>query len=845
VIGAILTLFVGCGESSEPSTQEIENKQHEEVVKSTPAVEIVKNVSITKTPASFEQYALLANGKITVNNSFGTDGPLADIHSNEDIVSNSRSVNITGRVSAYKGTYGNFRAVNTDIQNGKLVQFRALKVKEYDVNGSLPDAYILKKDGTFVKRFNNQETLAEKSAIEADITYNNGIWTLKATNVRVDLPVKCETDLVIDVEKLFIAGSLLVEGDLNTKGELSINVGTPFEKGLIVDDNIIVDKLEIIGKVFGSGNFTGNGTINITGSAKIDGDVNLNGKTKLNYLDTVYQSAMSNAQDDFNNTDFMLVHSQLFENLKGRNSVVLFTFVKGNYLIDEDTLQELIETNATKDFEFKSYLYGATLDYASDLAKYDSLSPYYASKLNILKELETKGYKDVEITNSLDISPQEFYHTFSTKEGKVIGTYLVDSVYSKVSGLMELTQEKREEAYKEKYDEVTINEAKAEIENLKNEADLKIPNSDNVDLDALEARTDLNASQKEQIREFVLENSIDENVTVNEELEKKEAAQDRIKEWIYEKELEGDIMSVDVDVVGVDQATNTRGWWSKLKRKANRWWRRTKARSCYTVNTPAHFLSGVNESTSDLWLRDVAYGNPSGDDPKRLGSCVQTAAAMMIRYLAIHHNRKVLPIYENREEYKARRSDPLDVLTGLGEDGRKSSLVQLLNDKFNADSNGGVPVWHILHKVPREIEKTLNSGGIYASVWVTVNSGWWFSRSSWFRTIKSDIDRNRPVIMNALNHQWIKNHALDIIGYKATEYKGWACSWKPNKNYLYAGTGWSPDSSNLSEHYSPKKWFRYDGRTNYWTTPASFTRVRVNSVKVEWSWWRNWWNSWY
>jgi hypothetical protein len=275
------------------------------------------------------------------------------------------------------------------------------------------------------------------------------------------------------------------------------------------------------------------------------------------------------------------------------------------------------------------------------------------------------------------------------------------------------------------------------------------------------------------------------------------------------------------------------------------------------VNTPAHFLNGVNDldqGSNDRWLDDVSYGNPNSDkDPDRLGSCVQTAAAMMIRYLAIEHNRKVLPIYERKNDFNDVRNDPLDVHTRYGVEGKKSSLVNLLNDKFDADSNGGVPVWHVLHKVPREIQKTLHSGGIYASVWATVNSGWWFSRSSWFRTIKSDIDRNRPVIMNALNHQWIKNHAIDIIGYKATEYKGWACSWKPNKNYLYAGTGWAPTgstkliwNSKKRKYFStPKRWFRYDGRTNYWTTPASFTRVRVNSVKVEWSWWRNWWSSWY
>ncbi len=847
--GAIFALLVGCGGSNgSPIETGLKSSQvpasHKEIKVQD---KITKNISVDETPSSFEQYALLSNGKINFNGSFETDGPLADVHSNQEIVSNSRSVNITGRVTAYNGTSGEFRSVGSDVQSAKRVDFRALKVHEYDVNNSLPDAYILKKDGTFVKRFNNQETLSDKSVIDATLTYSNGVWSIKGKSLHVDFPIKCESDLNIDVDKLFIGGSLLVEGDLTAKGKLSINVGTPFENGLIVDGDIVVDKLDIIGKIFGSGKFIGKSTINITGSAKIDGDVSLNGKTKLNYLDTVYQAAMSNAQDDFNNTDFMLVHSQLFENLKGKNSVVLFTFVKGNYLIDEDTLLELIETNSTKDFEFKSYLYGATLEYASDLAKFDSLAPYYQKKAEVIKLLKAKGYKDIEITESLDIAPEELYHTFSTKDGKKIGTYLIESAFASTDGLVELTDEKRAQAYKEKYDPQTKEAAKAELEKLKNEADLLVPDINNIDLDEIEARTDLNATQKQMIKEFVLENSIDANVTVNEELEKKEAAQDRIKEWIYEKETEGENIIKEVTVVAPD--TNKRGWWSRLKRRVHRWWKRTKHRACYSVWTPPHFLrpdinEHINKETKlhdDLWTTDIAYGNDTSKNKKKgwIGNCVQTAAASMIRYLAIQHNRKVSPIYEDQTNFLNSREDPLDADPTVS-GSYKSTLVTLLDKRFNGHSDGTVSPWDLFHRVPEGIRKTLEEGGIYASVWARINKGWWFSRSSWFRTIKSDINKGNPIMMMALNHQWIKNHAVVIIGYKGKEYKGWACSWKPNKNWIYCASGWNPGTS-----LKDKMWARYDSRTNYWTTPATFIRVKVNSVKREWSWWSRWWSNWY
>ena len=146
----------------------------------------------------------------------------------------------------------------------------------------------------------------------------------------------------------------MVEGDLNATGELNINTGTPFNKALIVDNRIEVDKLVMIGRLHGSDDFVANGEVNIMGNAEIDGDVTLYGDAKINFLDNIYKAALYEAQEEATeqNSTVSLVHSQLFYNAKGKNSVVLFTFVEGDYIMNENTLFELIEHNQTNKFNF-------------------------------------------------------------------------------------------------------------------------------------------------------------------------------------------------------------------------------------------------------------------------------------------------------------------------------------------------------------------------------------------------------------------------------------------------------------------------------------------------------------
>jgi len=55
--------------------------------------------------------------------------------------------------------------------------------------------------------------------------------------------------------------------------------------------------------------------------------------------------------------------------------------------MNEDTILNLIEHNATQKYKFKSYLYGASINYGSQLQKFDGLSNYFINKENIIKLL--------------------------------------------------------------------------------------------------------------------------------------------------------------------------------------------------------------------------------------------------------------------------------------------------------------------------------------------------------------------------------------------------------------------------------------------------------------------------
>ena len=139
LIVALGIVITGCGNSSSPGT-DVAKKTEQTLVqtsvesnkKSEEKYEKKKKEShLSAEPSSFRKYALVANGKISVKNKLTTDGPLADVHANGLISANTRSLDISGRITS-KNKLGDAitRSFNYEgnVENKKIVSIRALKV---------------------------------------------------------------------------------------------------------------------------------------------------------------------------------------------------------------------------------------------------------------------------------------------------------------------------------------------------------------------------------------------------------------------------------------------------------------------------------------------------------------------------------------------------------------------------------------------------------------------------------------------------------------------------------------------------------------------------------------------
>jgi len=682
VVGFILVGLVGCGNNSttkskgdivvdsttaqiEESSQEVASAVEENTTAIvTPTVEEDNRMAVvtpTPTPVVEEPYikrdtevkrvesepetlaehALVASGDITVKKTLTTDGPLGDVVSFGKLNAEPRSLNISGKISS-SNDLGNaiIRSFDykSDKENSTFSQIRALKVGEYLNTALLDEYYLLSSDGKalhIVKDQNDTNLTLENITF----TFKNNSWTISGDKAEIDLPIKVESSLDINSTSLFVKGTLMVEGDLNASGELNINTGTPFNKALIVDNSIEVDKLVMIGRLHGSGDFIANGQLNIMGNAEIDGDVTLYGDAKINFLDNIYKAALYEAQEDAKekNTTMTLVHSQLFSNVKGRNSVVLFTFVEGDYLINENTLFDLIENNQTNKFNFKSYLYGATIDYGAELQKFDGLSPYYANKLALLKKFKDEGYNGIKIKESIDIAPSNLYHTFADKDNEEIGTYLVYSFANPfdINNTITLTQDQRDQAiyaieHKKEIEAQYIQDAQNEMENQKQ--DIVDDNETNESV------------KSEIISEIEAEDAnlstIDKNAT------DVEATEDRVHEWVEYKELEDNLVEFNATVVDVDYAkelplvidnnisddnisdingtivvdnndTNesvsekieARGWFRRARRRLRHTFRRITFTDCKKKYSSGYILGVKGNNRWDVWSRDISIVN--------------------------------------------------------------------------------------------------------------------------------------------------------------------------------------------------------------------------------------------
>jgi cytoskeletal protein CcmA (bactofilin family) len=764
-------------------------------------------------PETLSEHALIVSGDIMVKKTLTTDGPLGDVVSFGTLSAEPRSLNISGKISS-SNDLGNAVIRSFDYkstkENNTFSQIRALKVEEYLNTALLDEYYLLSNDGQALHLVQDQND-TNLTLDNVVFSFNDNRWTISGDKVEIDLPIKVEGSLDINTTNLFVKGTLMVEGDLNASGELKINTGTPFSKALIDDNRTEVDKLVMIGQLHGSGDFVANGEVNIMGNAELDGDVTLYGDAKINFLDNIYKAALYEAQENANETNstMSLVHSQLFSNVKGKNSVVLFTFVEGDYIINENTLFELIEHNQTDKFNFKSYLYGATIDYGAELQKLDTLSPYYENKLALINKFKADGYEKVKIIKSIDIAPSALYHSFEDENGEKLGTYQLYSLTTpfNIDTLNLLTEEQKNSAiylleHKDEIEaeqKIEIDEHNAELrQNIidNNETNLSIKSAMLLEIDADEA----NAS------------AIDED-----EL-KLEVMEDRIHEWVEYKELASDLVEVNATEVDIEYAnqlhsiidmnitiddanvteeevTELRGWRSRWRRRIRRHFRRVTFTDCKKKYSSG-YISGVRANNRwDRWSRDITIYNNNN-------YCTPTAISMIMEY---HHN------------YRKRKGSLYGGNKRLSSNNPQSARMARA---FHTSATSGTSWWRYAFEIPYDIRKEirrLRMGG-YAYTWYT--SFW--NRSSQHNRTKWYINRNNPIMFNAMKGTKVSgygrtgNHSMPIIGYKHSYYKG-SC-WKrvmPDKRWLYVDT-----------EYNHKGYIRFDARGNYFRF-GTITYVRV------------------
>lgn len=808
VLGLLSLFIVGCNSSSATNESAYVKKE--------------QNIMLESEPKSYRKYALVSSGNLNVEGKLTTDGPLGDVHANGEIKARALSLDVSGKISASNDFTGSI-VRSYDYKSSlseEFVNIRAFKVSEYLNTASLDEYFLLTSDGKALHKIKDRnDTTLDSSTLKA--VFSNNKWTITGDEVKLDAPLVVEGDLDIETNYLFIAGTLMVTGDLKSKGELNINTGTPFEKALIVDKNIEVDKFTAIGRVHGSGTFISHADVNILGNAEIDGDVTLYGDAKINFLDNVYKAALYEAQEDASeqNTSMTLVHSRLFSNAKGKNSVVLFTFVEGDYLMNEKTIYKLLKSgeldnNQTDQLKFKSYLYGATIDYGAQLQKFDGLSPYYLNKLALEDKLKREGHSHLKIKESIDVAPSNLYHTYEDIDGNILGTYLVYSVSKPfdIGNTNLLSQEERA-------DIIYAIDHKDEIDAQNNlevqtqqEEQLAIQKQEIVDSN----ETNLTA-KTEQLSEL---EAVEQNITVADaKVVEEEITADRVQEWVEYKDLASDTQEVEMSEVIVDDTVSTRGWWSRFKKRVKRFFKRITFTDC-KKKTSYDTIWGVSSSythtSNDIWARNISIKNDAE-------YCVPISSTMIVNYHMIRKNKGT-----SYAPYDEIRADAV----------HKIALVTSFANKFGTSRDSGTAWWKLFYTVPREIKKELRRSGIYGytSTWPsTVLNRWWQ-----FRTIKGYIKRDNPVIFSAtqsygsIDGQTTKDHTMPVIGYKYQYYKG-SC-WKkimPNKNWILVDTTWQSSTSRSWEkdgranyYYNSRGYLRFDSRSNYWKVGA-VTYVRA------------------
>lgn len=447
-------------------------------------------------PVEFNNYALQAEGSVYVKGTLETEGPLADIYSGNGDAKIIRKGSVSGNIYSSKNSL-----YKTAPVKAAGISKSALNKNDLPVFSSY---YLLHEDGTAEKITEGYSAVISAESIPAKWNFSEGTWKLAGSREKFSEPMVICGNLHISGNPVSFYDQIYVTGNITSEVYFEVSLNDPFSPAIVSGGNMNVQALTVTGKIETGGDLFIGGSLDITGSIAAGGNILVEGNAKIGYYDTMYKAALASAREEFDqegeDSEIMLVHSQIFKNLKGQSEVAMFTFAKGYRTMTEDTLLMDLKEGYTDGRDYFTRCCGASMNYGTVLSGSENLSEYYRNKLHVLNWLSEAGHDDVTVTEALYIPTEKYYLTFADSEGKNTGTYLISApgmFYDAYDIPVELTEE----------DRLVLLEQMNELENAEEDIFTKTVKAVSNDEDE-ERNTDISTMTDEELAELGLTREI-------------------------------------------------------------------------------------------------------------------------------------------------------------------------------------------------------------------------------------------------------------------------------------------------------------------------------------------------
>lgn len=662
-----------------------------------------ENTSEKAKSVDFKKHALISNGQIEVGTKLNIDGPLANVHSNAEVFAEPKSIKTHGLItsSAVKqiSSRSGKRSLSTKRVNKVLLTHSGSD--SFIIDNPILNGYELSKDGRAYKYTDGEKLEIDLGLVPGNWEKTDSGWMVSGNPVLEKL-LYTDGDLEIKSRKFETDSPVIVSGSLSVEGLFSIRTDAPFETSMHVDGSVqLKGETDIFGKVEVGGDLLTYEKINIEGNIEVSGMVDFRKDANINYIDLIYKNATIIAQEKFDKA--MLVHSQIFKDPSGKNTVALFTYTDDYKLMDEATIYHLLESGEYSQYKFYSFIIGASGNWDTVLVEYDKLAPYYFNKYKLLKRFHEEGHESVVVGKALDLPTYNLFHTFYDEENNTdLGTYQVESIYNANENLAELPdanlskfttavtevnndyetlldqamaviEEKQSsdewEGYKALLREKYIEDNREIVDDVGElNDDIESYLNNNPDITPEEFQAYLESSKDNAAIGMIVsldDNGTEENITValteEEQIEKIIAGYITRKEnWIEQQQYEvGEETEIALDSAE-SNVTVAEGKVTQWFRSRNRYssrrsfsrsynypkyryksYKRTARAVSYTTRTRA--LPGVStlDNTVNLWERRYAIVNQED------GYCVPISASMALRHMADMKGMNDGGLYDN------------------------------------------------------------------------------------------------------------------------------------------------------------------------------------------------------